>query len=114
MKIALVSPVMVPVPPPKYGGIQLIVAEVAEGLAQRGHQVTIFCSGESTISGKNITRVDSSPFATKNFPEKIDFGKNVKWKKLLDDNRSLILFICIMNPRFVNLWIMIKGLIFHI
>lgn len=69
MKIAIVAPVMVPVPPPKYGGIQLIVAELVEGLAVRGHQVTVFCSGESTISGNNITRVSSSPHSTKNFPE---------------------------------------------
>jgi len=64
MKIAIVSPVIIPVPPVKYGGIQLIVAELAHGLAARGHQITVFCSGESTIEGKNITRTETSPYPT--------------------------------------------------
>lgn len=80
MKIAIVSPVMVPVPPPKYGGIQLIVAEIAEGLAKRGHQVTVFCSGESTIGGKNITRVASSTHSTKNFLK--NSRENRLWEEL--------------------------------
>lgn len=64
MKIAIVSPVIIPVPPIKYGGIQLIVAELAQGLAAREHQVTVFCSGESKIEGKNIVRVETSPYPT--------------------------------------------------
>ncbi len=69
MKIAIVSPMLIPVPPIKYGGIQLIVAEVAKGLAKRGHQVTVFCSGESTIGGENITKVESYPYPTSLHPE---------------------------------------------
>lgn len=64
MKIAIVSPVMITVPPLKYGGIQLIVDELAQGLAKHGHEVTIFCSGGSTIEGKNIIRVETSPYPT--------------------------------------------------
>ena len=64
MKIAIVSPVIIPVPPIKYGGIQLIVAELAQGLAARGHQITVFCSGKSKIEGKNIVRVETSPYPT--------------------------------------------------
>ena len=64
MKIAIVSPIIIPVPPIKYGGIQLIVAELVYGLAARGHQVTVFCSGESTIEGKNIIRTELSPYPT--------------------------------------------------
>ncbi|PIP27562.1 MAG: glycosyl transferase, partial [Candidatus Moranbacteria bacterium CG23_combo_of_CG06-09_8_20_14_all_39_10] len=45
MKIAIVAPVMVPVPPKKYGGIELIVDELARGLADKGHKITVFCSG---------------------------------------------------------------------
>lgn len=64
MKIAIVSPIMIPVPPVKYGGIQLIVDELARSLADRGHQVTVFCSGESAIEGENIVRVETSPYPT--------------------------------------------------
>jgi glycosyltransferase involved in cell wall biosynthesis len=65
MKIAIVSPVMVVVPPIKYGGIERIIDELAQGLAQRGHEVTVFCAGGSTLTGENITRVECSPYPTK-------------------------------------------------
>lgn len=65
MKIAIVSPVMEPIPPKKYGGIELIVNELVHGLAERGHEVTVFCAGESTITGPNITRVETSPYPTR-------------------------------------------------
>ena len=64
MKIAIVSPVMVPVPPKKYGGIELIVDELARGLAQKGHQITVFCCGGSTIEQDEITRVETCPYPT--------------------------------------------------
>lgn len=64
MKIAIVAPVMVPVPPKKYGGIELIVDELARGLAQRGHEITVFCSGGSTIGQEGISRVETSPYPT--------------------------------------------------
>lgn len=76
MKIAIVSPVMGPVPPKKYGGIELIVDELAHGLAEHGHTVTVFCSGESTITGPNITRVETSPYATRHHPD-----ENREWER---------------------------------
>jgi glycosyltransferase involved in cell wall biosynthesis len=48
MRIALLSTPFIPVPPPRYGGTELVVAELAEGLAARGHQVTLFTTADST------------------------------------------------------------------
>lgn len=62
MKIAIVAPPLVAVPPSLGGGAEQIVDELVRGLARRGHFVTIFCAGGSTISGKNIERVESSPY----------------------------------------------------
>lgn len=76
MRIAIVSPVMGPIPPKKYGGIELIVNELVHGLAERGHEVTVFCSGESTIAGPNITRVETSPYPTREHPD-----ENREWEK---------------------------------
>ena len=42
MKIAVLSPVWFPVPPRRYGGIEWIVALLADGLVERGHEVTLF------------------------------------------------------------------------
>lgn len=45
MRVALVSTPFVPVPPPAYGGTELIVAELAEGLREAGHEVVIYGVG---------------------------------------------------------------------
>lgn len=69
MKIAEVVPVMLPVPPRAYGGIQRVAYDVATGLASRGHHVTVFCSGDSTLAGKNLLRIASAPWSTIEHPE---------------------------------------------
>jgi glycosyltransferase involved in cell wall biosynthesis len=76
MKIAIVSPIMGPIPPKKYGGIELIVDELVRSLTERGHEVTVFCSGESTIAGPNITRIETSPYPTREHPD-----EHRKWEK---------------------------------
>ncbi len=75
MKIAIVAPVMVPVPPLKYGGIEQIVDELARGFSERGHAVTVFCSGGSTIVGRNIERTETSPYPTRDHQQ-----ENRKWE----------------------------------
>lgn len=69
MKIAIVAPLMVTVPPVKYGGIEQIVDELARGLADQRHEVTVFCSGESTIAGEHIRRIVNSPYPTGQHPQ---------------------------------------------
>jgi glycosyltransferase involved in cell wall biosynthesis len=49
MKIALIAPPFLAVPPQKYGGTELFVAELARGLQQQGVEVTVYTIGESTI-----------------------------------------------------------------
>jgi glycosyltransferase involved in cell wall biosynthesis len=50
MKIALVSTPFLAVPPRDYGGTELVVSELAEGLREHGHQVTVFATGDSRTS----------------------------------------------------------------
>ena len=52
MKIAVLSPVWFPVPPSGYGGIEWIVSLLADGLADAGHDVTLFASGDSKTRAK--------------------------------------------------------------
>jgi glycosyltransferase involved in cell wall biosynthesis len=47
MRIAVLSPVWFPVPPSGYGGIEWVVSMLADGLADAGHEVTLFASGDS-------------------------------------------------------------------
>jgi glycosyltransferase involved in cell wall biosynthesis len=47
MKIAMIAPPWFPLPPRGYGGIELVVSQLTEGLVARGHEVTLFASGDS-------------------------------------------------------------------
>lgn len=47
MRIAQVSPLWERVPPPGYGGIELVVSHLTDELVRRGHEVTLFASGDS-------------------------------------------------------------------
>mgnify|MGYP003857980049 CR=1 FL=1 len=47
MKIGMLAPPWLPVPPTGYGGIELVVAQLADGLTARGHQVMLFAPGDS-------------------------------------------------------------------
>lgn len=52
MRIAVISPVWFPVPPVGYGGIEWVVSLLADGLAEAGHDVTLFASGDSFTKAK--------------------------------------------------------------
>lgn len=47
MHIAQVAPLWEQVPPPAYGGTELIVGLLTDELVRRGHEVTLFASGDS-------------------------------------------------------------------
>jgi glycosyltransferase involved in cell wall biosynthesis len=49
MKIALIAPPFIPVPPKVYGGTELFIAQLAEGLKSRGLDVVVYANGESTV-----------------------------------------------------------------
>ena len=48
MRIGLIAPPWVPVPPPAYGGTELVIDNLARGLKELGHDVVLFTVGEST------------------------------------------------------------------
>ncbi len=50
MKILLLAPVWERVPPPAYGGTELVVHLLTEELVRQGHDVTLFASGDSVTS----------------------------------------------------------------
>jgi glycosyltransferase involved in cell wall biosynthesis len=52
MKIAQVAPLWERVPPPTYGGIELVVSRLTDELVRRGHDVTLFASGDSQTTAK--------------------------------------------------------------
>ncbi len=49
MRIALVAPPFIAVPPKKYGGTELFMAELALALQNKGVEVTLYTNGASTL-----------------------------------------------------------------
>lgn len=47
LRIGVIAPPWFAVPPTGYGGIERVVAHLADGLANRGHEVTLFAPGGS-------------------------------------------------------------------
>ncbi|MDP1834056.1 MAG: glycosyltransferase family 4 protein [Candidatus Moranbacteria bacterium] len=58
MKIALLAPLWKKVPPEKYGGSESVVANLAKGLTELGHNVTTFACGGSEVSGKLVPVIE--------------------------------------------------------
>ena len=50
MRIALIASPFIAVPPQRYGGTELFIAHLAEGLTQRGFKVVLYANGESKVS----------------------------------------------------------------
>lgn len=58
MKIAILSPPYVSVPPASYGGTERVVAWLNDEFIKTGHDVTLFATGDSRTSGKLIPICD--------------------------------------------------------
>src|SRR6185369_10307833 len=52
MRIAQIAPIIERVPPKRYGGTERVVSARTEELVKRGHDVTLFASGDSLTSAK--------------------------------------------------------------
>jgi glycosyltransferase involved in cell wall biosynthesis len=48
MRIAIIAPPWVPVPPPAYGGTEAVLDSLARGLQAAGHDVLLYTTGDST------------------------------------------------------------------
>jgi glycosyltransferase involved in cell wall biosynthesis len=55
MRIAMIAPLELRVPPVAYGGVELVVSLLTEELAQQGHDVTLFASGDSVTRAKLVS-----------------------------------------------------------
>lgn len=60
MRIALVAPLYESVPPKRYGGTERVVHYLAEELVRRGHEVTLYATGDSRTSA-NLRAVCPAP-----------------------------------------------------
>src|SRR5918992_6089138 len=61
MKVAQIAPPWFAVPPERYGGIEWVVALLADGLADRGHECTLYASGGSITRAELVTVFEDPP-----------------------------------------------------
>src|SRR5438093_4458416 len=61
MRIGIVAPVWIAVPPEGYGGIELVVSLLTEELVARGHDVTLFASGDSRTKATLRAAYETAP-----------------------------------------------------
>ncbi|HET9674703.1 MAG TPA: glycosyltransferase family 4 protein [Gaiellaceae bacterium] len=61
LRIAVLAPPWFAVPPTGYGGIEWVVSLLADGLADAGHDVTLFASGDSRTRAKLAYVFEKAP-----------------------------------------------------
>ena len=64
LRILLVAPPMVPVPPPTYAGTERVIASLGAELHRRGHHVGLVAAGDSEVPYELIRSVDASLWKT--------------------------------------------------
>lgn len=62
MKVAIVAGPYVPVPPTKYGGTELVIANLVRGLKEAGHEPILLAAGDSTVDCELIPLTDRAIF----------------------------------------------------
>jgi glycosyltransferase involved in cell wall biosynthesis len=57
MRIGMISPPWLPVPPPAYGGTEAVIDGLARGLEQAGHEVILVAHPDSRVPGVELRSV---------------------------------------------------------
>jgi glycosyltransferase involved in cell wall biosynthesis len=60
MKIAQIAPPWITIPPKNYGGTENVIYNLVEALVVRGHDVTLFTTGDSNTSAKQVSFLPQS------------------------------------------------------
>jgi len=63
MKIAIVAPLVTAIREPQLGGSQAVVADLATGLHERGHEVHLYAANGSTVAGVTVVDTGVDPGA---------------------------------------------------
>ena len=60
MRVAMLAPPWIPVPPPGYGGIEQVIGLLAAELTERGHAVTLFAAPGTRSSAEVLSPLEGS------------------------------------------------------
>jgi len=73
LRIALVAPPWLPVPPHGYGGTERVIALLADGLVAAGHDVTLFAAAGSRTAAHLVSPLDEAPLVIGAAPDEEAF-----------------------------------------
>jgi glycosyltransferase involved in cell wall biosynthesis len=73
VRIAQVAPLSERVPPPLYGGTERVVAVLTNELVRRGHEVTLFATGDSCTAARLVPIVDRPIWGDDRYSDPIPF-----------------------------------------
>jgi glycosyltransferase involved in cell wall biosynthesis len=65
LKIALIAPPFISVPPADYGGTELFIAQLGEGLQEAGAEVVVYANGQSRVNVERRWIYDKSQWPIK-------------------------------------------------
>jgi glycosyltransferase involved in cell wall biosynthesis len=74
VRVAIIAPPFIPVPPKQYGGTELFVAHLALGLVNNGIKPIVYANGESHIPGVEIRWL----YSKTDWPPKGEFANVLK------------------------------------
>ncbi len=60
LRVAMLAPPWISVPPPGYGGVEAVVSVLSEALVRRGNEVTLFCAPGSTSTARVVTLLEKA------------------------------------------------------
>ena len=88
MSIALIAPLVSPIAEPQVGGSQVVVSDLARGLAARGHDVTLYAAEGSRVDGVTVVSlgIDADAFAADTYRHDAPAGSS---RRLADAYRAL-------------------------
>ncbi|MBN1871846.1 MAG: glycosyltransferase family 4 protein [Candidatus Omnitrophica bacterium] len=69
MKIAVIAPPWIPIPPPKYGGTELVIYNLVEGLKEAGEDVVLFAPKDSNVSCRLMPYMENKYYFGLDSPE---------------------------------------------
>jgi glycosyltransferase involved in cell wall biosynthesis len=75
VRIGIIAPPFLPVPPQRYGGTELFIAQLAERLPQYGIEPVVFANGESTVASEVRSLYPQTEWPLKN--DQMDFYKDL-------------------------------------
>jgi glycosyltransferase involved in cell wall biosynthesis len=75
MRIAQIAPIVERLPPKKYGGTERVIYHLTEELVKKGHEVTLFATGDTQTSARLVSVI---PRSLREMPNEKDiYGFNV-------------------------------------